>query len=288
MTPPKDVVLGLLAALGFGSADFLARQVTYRIGFLSTLFLLQTLGSLGLLPLAVLYERSLWQAGDPWLLILALGVLNLAAALALYRAFEYGALSVVAPLVSVAPAITTVLALLILDERPGAAALAGIVLVLLGIAVLSRTAVVIRGPVPKDARVGLTSAFVALVGFGVLAFSLKYVIGPIGPITTVVAVRLVGVVIVLAGAGMRITPLVTPPRRLWPLIIAFTVIDSAAFVAYSTGIRVGSVAVVSTLSGLFSVVTMTLAALVLKERLRPISYVSIGVALVGVVLIAGR
>ena len=52
MTPSRDLVLGLAAALGFGGADFMARQVTQRIGFLSTLFFLQTLGAIGLLPLA--------------------------------------------------------------------------------------------------------------------------------------------------------------------------------------------------------------------------------------------
>jgi drug/metabolite transporter (DMT)-like permease len=45
------------------------------------------------------------------------------------------------------------------------------------------------------------------------------------------------------------------------------------------------VAVVSTLSGLFSAVTVGLAALVLKERLYPAAYASIFVMLVGTALI---
>ena len=58
-------MFGLAAAAGFGTADFIARGVAYRIGFLSALFYLQALGSLGLLPLAFAYEHRLWQASEP-------------------------------------------------------------------------------------------------------------------------------------------------------------------------------------------------------------------------------
>ncbi len=285
MTLSGDVLFGLAAALGFGAADFLARQVTQRLGYLSTLFFIQTLGSLGLLPLAVAYERAQWQASDPWMLVAALGLLNLLAALALYRSFEYGVLSVVAPLASMAPAITTVLALALLGERLTGAALAGIVLVLAGIAALSRSGAPVSGPPPKDARSGLASAFLALAAFGVLGVGLKVAVGAVGPITTIITVRLVGVAAVLLGSLGRLTRVVSPARGGWPLVIAVTAIDSAAFVAFTFGIRTGSVAVISTLSSLFSAVTVGLAALFLRERLRPANYLSIGVMLAGVVLI---
>jgi drug/metabolite transporter (DMT)-like permease len=249
------------------------------------LFFLQLAGSLGLVPLAALYERSLWQAGDPWPLIGALGILNLGAALALYRAFEYGVLSVVAPIISMAPAITTGLALAILGERPGRPALIGIVLVLAGTASLSRSSTPLRGPRAKDARIGLVSAFLALVGYGVFSFVLRYVVGGIGPITTVATVRLVGVAVVLAVRSVGRIHLATPSRRTWPLMLTVIVIDSAAFIVYTTGIGAGSVAIVATLTGLFSAVTVGLAAAILKERLRPAAYASIGVMLLGTALI---
>jgi drug/metabolite transporter (DMT)-like permease len=288
VSSPRDVVFGLAAAGGFGTADFIARQVTHRIGFLAALFFLQALGSLGLSPLAFIYERVLWQAGDPWLLIGMLGFLNLFAALALYRAFEHGALSVVAPLISMSPAITTVLALVVLGERPGGRALAGIALVLAGIVALSRSGSLVSGPAPRNPRVGLRSAFVALAGFGVLGFALKYAVDAVGPMTTIVAVRMIGVVAILLAALAGLVRLPAPPRGAWRGITAMTVIDTSAFVAFTTGIGGGSVAIVSTLSGLFSAVTVGLAAWLLRERLRPSGYASIAVMLTGVALIAAR
>lgn len=237
------------------------------------------------MPLAFVYERPLWQAGDSWLLILALGVLNLLAALALYRALEYGVLSVVAPVTSMAPAASAVLALVLLGEHPTPPTLVGIVLVLGGVVALSRTGVPVSGPPPKDARGGLVSAFLSVLGFGVLGVGLKTAAGSVGPMTTIVTIRFVGVAAMLVGSLTGVVRVVRPGRDLWPLVLAVTAVDTAAFVAFTTGIHLGSVTIVATLSSLFSAVTVGLAALFLGERLRPASYVSIGLVLVGVVLI---
>jgi len=285
VTFSTDVLLGLAAALGFGTADFIARHVTHRIGYVSTLFFLQTLGSIGLVPFALVYERAQWQASDPWLWIIALGVFNLVVALALYRSLEYGVLSVVAPLTSMAPAISTVLAVVLLGERPSRTVVAGIGLVMVGVAALTRSGLPVSGPVPKDARSGLLSAFVALVGLGGLSIGLKVAAAAIGPMTTIVVVRFVGVVAGLVGALGGVAPIVRPQRGAWPQVLVLTLIDTTAFVAFATGINLGSVAIVTTLTGLYAAVTVGLAAFLLGERLRPSSYGSIGLMMLGVTLI---
>ena len=285
MTLSTDVLLGLAAALGFGTADFIARHVTQRLGYVSTLFFLQAIGSIGLLPFAVLYERPQWQAADPWLWIVGLGLFNLLGALALYRSLEYGVLSVVAPLTSMAPAISTVLAVVVLGERPSGSTVAGIVLVLVGVAALTRSGLPVSGPSPKDARIGLISALLALVGFGGLSIGLKMAAAAVGPMTTIVIVRFVGIVAVLLAWPWPSARVVRPSRGSWPQVLVLTVIDTAAFVAFTTGIRIGSVSIVATLTGLYAAVTVGLAAFLLGERLRPASYASIGVMMLGVTLI---
>lgn len=285
MRIPIDVMYGLCAAVGFGGADFLSRSVSHRVGFLNTLFYLQTIGGLGLLPLSLVFERSLWQASDPWIFMGALSVLNLAAALSLYRAFELGVVSVVAPVIALAPAIATLLAILGLGERPAPADLAGITIILAGAVSLSRSAGLVRGPQPRNARAGLTSALVAMVGLGVLAVGAKVAVVAVGPISTIVILRLLNVGMVLLAAPLWRIHLARPAPAVWPAVLAMTVLDSAAFLAYTSGISVGSVALVSTLSGSFSAITVGMAALILKERLSPVAYASIAAMLAGVALI---
>jgi drug/metabolite transporter (DMT)-like permease len=281
----SGVVYGLVSAGAFGCADFLARQVSHRVGYFTTLFILQSIGTIILAPFAFVLERPLWQAADPWVFVIGLGVLNLIAGLALYRAFEFGVLSVVAPIVSLSPALTATLALLVLGERPSARVLAGMALALIGTAWLSRTTTLASGPPPKHARSGLVSAAIAVVGLGLMSFGAKFAADAVGPMSTIVVLRLVGALLTAAAVAATTARLQGLPRRAWPVALAMVTLDTGAFVAYVTGLSSGSVAVVSTLSGLFSAVTVGLAALVLKERLYPAAYASIFVMLVGTVLI---
>lgn len=282
-----DVLYGLSAAVGFGSADFLSRGVSHRIGFQSTLFYLQLIGGVGLLPVCLLFERSLWQSSDPWVFIATLSLLNLTGSLALYRAFEQGVVSVVAPVIAMAPAIATLLAIVALGERPTPADLAGIAIVLAGTVSLARSAGLVAGPEPRDARAGLISAFVAMISLGLMAVGAKVAVVSVGPISTIVVLRLINVGLVLLAAAIGRVRLARPAPAVWPAVLTLTLLDSAAFVAYTTGISVGSVALVSTLSGSFSAVTVVLAGIILKERLRPVGYASIGAMLAGVILIVG-
>src|SRR5258707_12406037 len=110
------ILLGLLTALTWGGADFIARFATHRIGalrsmlymqlagFLLLSFLLQTLGGWG-----HLFDGSGWQ---PWAWGMLAGAINTFAMLALYRAFEIGKLSLVGPVSASYPALTVVLSLL--------------------------------------------------------------------------------------------------------------------------------------------------------------------------------
>src|SRR5215471_15639558 len=104
------VLLGLLTAVSWGSADFLARFATRKIGTLRTTLYMQLVGFL-LLSAALphlggwqhLADRSAWR---PWAWGISAGLLNTLATLTLYRSFEIGKMSVVAPLSAVYPVIT--------------------------------------------------------------------------------------------------------------------------------------------------------------------------------------
>src|SRR5579885_3298075 len=110
------VLLGLLAALGWGSADFLARYATRLIGTYRTLFYMQFIGlfSLSVYLLATgqlprLLETAGWQ---PWAWCVLVALLNVAGSLALYRAFETGVLMIVSPIAASYAALTVTLSLL--------------------------------------------------------------------------------------------------------------------------------------------------------------------------------
>lgn len=286
MGTTSDLAFGLTAAFGYGTGDFLARQASHRIGHARVLFWME-LGSLALLvPIAFAFERGGWHLGPSVLAVAGLGVVSVVASLFLYRAFEYGVLSVVSPLASSYPAVTAALAILFLGDRPGAFASVGIVAVLAGIVLLSRSEPHPDNPRPKDARAGVVSAFVAFAGYGVFYFALDYVVTDVGPASTAAIVRIVAVGLLLAAGAARVLHLGVPERSAARLIVPISILDTVAFVGYNVGIVDGSVAIVGTLSGLFSAVTIGIAAVVLHERLTRVQYAAVLAIFLGVALMA--
>ena len=286
MGAQSDLFFGLATAFGYGTSDFVARQAAQQTGHARVLFYMEVVGFVLLAPLAFVFERSSWAWSDAWLVVLGLAVLNTFCSLFLYRAFEYGVLSVVSPIASSYPAATAALAILFLNDRPGAPATAGIVLVLAGIVLLGRGGVHPGNAPPKDARVGVVSALIAFVGFGVFFFARKLGVAVVGPVCVASVLRLVGLVVLLGLSAIGVFRVRGLPRSLWPSLASVGVLDSLAFLAFNVGILEGSVAIVSTLSGLFSAVTVGLAVAFLRERLTRTQLAGVLSIFVGVVLIA--
>src|SRR2546425_7185744 len=88
------ILLGLLTALTWGSADFIARFATHRVGTLRTMLYMQVIGFL-LLTICLpwlggwghLADGSGWQ---PWAWGLLAGFFYAWSTLSLYLAFEIG------------------------------------------------------------------------------------------------------------------------------------------------------------------------------------------------------
>ena len=288
MGAASDLFYGLSAALGYGSGDFLARRASHRIGYVRVLFYMEVVSLVIMLPLALAFEGDRWRLASALMTVPVLAFVNLFASLFLYRAIEYGVLSVVSPLISSFPAVTAALAVLFLGDRPPPTAAAGIAATLAGIVLISRSGAHPDNPPPKDARVGLVSAVLSFAGYGVFYFALKYAVVDFGPITSVTFVRLAGLGFLALASVAGIARLEGPPRDVWRTIAAMGVLDTFGFLAYSVGIVSGSVAIIGTLSGLFSAVTVGLAAVFLRERLTRTQYAGMAAIFLGVVLIAVR
>src|SRR5881409_689272 len=191
------ILLGLLTALTWGGADFLARFATRRIGTLRAMFYMQGIGFV-LLTIFLpwlggwghLTDGSGWR---PWAWGLLAGGINAFSTLALYRAFEIGKMSVVAPLSASYPALTLLLSRLS-GERLTSVRTAGIILTLLGVAIVAggEHAPDENGaPAVRMGGRGIGWAIAAAVGFGVLFWLLGVrVIPSVGATQTVWMIRM--------------------------------------------------------------------------------------------------
>jgi drug/metabolite transporter (DMT)-like permease len=89
----------------------------------------------------------------------------------------------------------------------------------------------------------------------------------------------------LAAAPTRQT-LKLPRGKVWWLLLAVGILDTAAFVANNAGLSTGQVSVVSVLASLYGAITVLLAWIFLRERLEPSQWLGIVLIFIGIVLVS--
>ncbi|MGB2678146.1 MAG: EamA family transporter [Candidatus Acidiferrum sp.] len=291
------ILYGLLTALTWGSADLFARFATRKIGTLRTMLYMQLTGFI-LLTLAMrwlggwghLADGSGWR---PWAWGILAGVLNASGTMALYRSFEIGKMSIVAPLSASYPVLTLLLSMLT-GERLTLARLVGMALAILGVILVAHgetqpdDANVIDGATqPAKKRLGVGWALLAAVAFGVMFWLLGIRVVPLlGGAPTVWIIRLTSfsfaaVVILIAGSSLA-----PPKRKDAPWILGVGILDTSAYVFNNLGMQLEQVSVVSVLASLYGAVTVGLAALILREPVSRLQWLGIFSIFVGIILIS--
>lgn len=292
------VLLGLLAALGWGSADFLARYATRLIGTYRTLFYMQFIGlsclsvyllATGQLPR--LLETAGWQ---PWAWCVLVALLNVIGSLALYRAFEIGVLMIVSPIAASYAALTVALSLLSGETLSRLRGI-GIGLALIG-AVFAATSFAppqeVKADIGEQRRKqrltrGAGLAVFAAVAYGVMFWLLGTQVTPaLGGVAPIWLIRLVTPFTLALLATPTRQSLRLPPGRGWWLIAGVGVLDTSAYVANTIGFATHQIAVVSVLASLFSTVTVMLAWLFLREKLHWSQWLGVAGIFAGVALVS--
>jgi drug/metabolite transporter (DMT)-like permease len=298
---PSGIVLGVATAVSWGSADFLARFATRSVGSVRALFGMQFWGAIFVTILLFfardwghLFDGSGWQ---PWAWGILAGTINTFAMLALYRAFEIGKLSLVGPVSASYPALTVVLSLLS-GERLSAQRAIGIVAALLGVisvAAGEKSGVPLAGPdksraanciSQKSSRVpGLGWAIAAAFSFAILFWLLGLRMIPrTGALATVWLIRVTGALLTFTVLLAKKIPLPVKNKRTRAQFYTMGYLDTAAFALSNLGMRIEQVAVVSVLGSLYGAVTVSLAAIFLKERIAPLQWTGIAAIFLGVAL----
>ena len=110
------ILLGFIAAIGWGAGDFFVRGATHVIGTYRSVIYMQLFGLVGLSILLVgsgYFNHSLVQVGIwPWLWGLAAAALNVGSSLALYQALKIGVVSIMSPVVASYAVVTVILSFL--------------------------------------------------------------------------------------------------------------------------------------------------------------------------------
>jgi drug/metabolite transporter (DMT)-like permease len=290
------ILLGLATALSWGSADLLARFATRSIGTFRTMLYMQLTGFL-LLTAAMhwlggwghLGDGSGWQV---WAWGIGAGALNTWGTLALYRSFEVGKMSVVAPISAGYPALTMILSALT-GERLTVTRFAGVALIILGVVVVAHGEAIpgdanpLENIRPAKKYLGVGWALLSAMSFGVMFWLLGIRVVPMmGAAPSVWLIRLTSVVATAFIMLMAKQPMELPALGVNRWILGIGLLDTSAYVFNNYGMLHEQISVVSVLASLYGAVTVALAAVILKEKIARQQWLGIAAIFAGIVLIS--
>ncbi|WP_350349014.1 EamA family transporter [Agromyces sp. G08B096] len=299
-------VLSLSGALVFGAADFLGGLAAKRIGAVLAAAIAAITGAVALIVLLPLLGGR-WDGPDVAWGALS-GVVNAAAIGLLYAALAIGPMSILSPLTAVVSAVVPMAWGLATGERLGPLGGWGLAVALV--------AVVLVGFVPERGAVRPSARGLALATGSGLAIGTYYIVidqtsdeSGLVPLVmnraadAAVLFAVAGLVAFATATGRRRTAGSRPGAAAQPaastgaamaaarrtglrLAIACGLVDVAANALLLGGIRAGDLSVAAVLGAMYPAGTILLAAIVLRERIAPVQWVGLVLALAAAGLLA--
>ena len=274
--PPMAALLALVSSLMWGTADFLGGRASRRLPTIAVYGWSMLIGCVFLCIVATATGGWSEPLGYlPWALLAA--VAGFVGMNAFYRALALGPMGIISPLVALSVLVPIAYGLLT-GESPTGLQVLGILAAVVGVLLAS-------GPELSGAQSArpLMYAGIALVGFGVIfiAFDRGSEVSALMTMTWmrifVVACCALILLVTRSTGGVR--------RRDLPMLTTIGVFDAGANVLFGVATTLGLLSVTSVLGSLYPVVTAILAAVLLKERLRPVQYAGVVFAMAGVILL---
>lgn len=279
---------GLATALGWGSADFIARFTGRALGHRTAL--------LGMLAVsAPVLSLIFWQADVPfirdpsgWWLILLTGIGVTTATLLLYWGLVRGPVTVVAPIAASYPALNVALAV-VLGARPGVLDWIAMAAVLAGVIVVARAARSFEDPAGatrQQLRLTVGLALGAALSFAATIVVAQQASHLYGELQTVALSRWVSIA---ACALLLLVRRETPriPLRWWPLIGLQGLLDGGAYIGLLAGSQGPGAEIAVVVSSGFGAVTVLLARIFLREAMTWPQWAGIAAIVAGVAVLSG-
>lgn len=274
---------GLLSALGFGTADFIARDASVKLTPYRALFYIHFVSAVALLVVIVFDGVPATATWGNVGLGMVLGSINTIGTLLLYRALTIGKISIASPVTSAFGGVALLLSLLAGDHIP-LGGVFSLLLMLVGIIIISSVSHDTDDANRKGFK-GLPEAIFAAIAIGVNSWGLQFVVGPLGSYIPTLIGRVMTMILLSIFARPVRQSVALPPQGLWKILVAAGLITTVGEVAYNIGVKGTTPGVVAVLTSLFSAVTVFLALIFLHERLARRQWVAVGIIFVATILI---
>ncbi len=275
------ILLALVAAAAYGSADFLGGMAARKAALLAVALGTQAVGLIVVTIALALHPELFSLASLGWGALA--GLAGAAGIALLYRALSIGRMGVISPVTALLAATVPVIFGIVTGERPSPLAYGGLALAAVAIVAISAS-------FESDGRrefttAGLREALLSGIAFGAF-FTLLGLTRDGAPLLALLGSRLASVSLLASIVVATRTPLRLNGAT--PLVLVGGALDMAANLLYLLAARIDGLAISAVLTSLYPASTVFLAAVILRERLSRIQWIGVLCALVAVGMIAAR
>ncbi len=262
--------MGLIAAFCWGVHDTLVRYISQKVGVFPSLFPVLVTGCVMTAVLSVLLDTSSITPYAAWLATLS-GIVFGVTGLSFYKALAIGPVRVVAPVVASFPILSVGWAVM-----NGQAVTAwqwfAVLIIVGGCAFVAITSADDDSSGPKASAV--IWSVLAAIGFAT-SFALGQLSVAENTEMTAIALARIGAVAVVAILALMLRQPLAPVRSALPVLMIMGVLDAMAIGAVMLAGSYAYPAFASVAASTFGVLTITLAAIFLREAVARIQWVGI-------------
>jgi drug/metabolite transporter (DMT)-like permease len=269
-------VLGLAAAVAWGAGDFGGGLASRRAPLYGVVLVSQATGMLLSGAGAVALGETVPGPTDILVCFVA-GILGASGITMLYRGLAIGRMGIVAPVTGVLAAVIPVIAGFLTEGLPHPIVVVGIVIAVVAVVLVSRVAGETGGPS------GLREALIAGTTIGFFGVAIAQ-LSEGNVLSALTLIRLFQGVLVVA--AVVVTRAVwRPGGSILPALVVIGVLDTLGNAFYLIAVQTGQLAIASVLSAMYPVMTIILAAIVLREPITRGHTVGIILAAIAIALI---
>jgi drug/metabolite transporter (DMT)-like permease len=270
------VVLGLAAAVAWGAGDFGGGLASRRAPVYGVVLVSQATGMLLSGAGAVALGETVPGPTDILVCFVA-GILGAFGITTLYQGLAVGRMGIVAPVTGVLAAVIPVIAGFLTEGVPHPIVVLGIVIAVVAVVLVSRVAGETGG------RSGLREALIAGTAIGFFGVAIAQ-LSEGNVLSALTLIRLFqGVLVVVAVIVTR--AVWRPTGSILPALVVIGVLDTLGNAFYLIAVQTGQLAIASVLSAMYPVMTIILAAIVMREPITRGHTVGIVLAAIAIALI---
>lgn len=281
-----SALLGLASALGLGTADFMARFSARSLGAALTYGAVLLIGAVATtIWVVVAGTEFIW---SPYACLIAVlhGIGVSVMCVLLYEGMARGPIAVVAPIVATHP-VPVLLVNVLMGLRPSAVQWVAMAAVIVGGILISRHA--IADAEPHEAKANKTTVLIALgacLAYVAIVLTGQEAAPIIGEIQTMWIGRWAGLAfIALVLLVQNVRPRI--PVAWWPFVGLQGGLDSLGYLAFLAGASTAAPHVTMVVASAFSVVTVLLARLIIKEQISAMQWAAIALIALGTTALSG-